>query len=59
MTGMYLRYKIIFIILAIIMLIAILWLVLSGQHINKIPSRGVFVFESFRYNSFFNTKSVI
>lgn len=44
MTGVYRRYKTILIILGIIALVAVTWVILARPKPNKIPSRGVFVY---------------
>ena len=47
MTEVFYRYRLVFIILSLIILITAVWLVVARQSSSKIPSRGVFVYGTF------------
>lgn len=48
MTGAVIKNKIFLIILGLIILVGILFICVNSQRKNEIPSKGVFVIESFQ-----------
>lgn len=44
------RYRLVIIAFSLIVLALIIWLITSRQHVNKIPSRGIFIMSRYRDN---------